>query len=284
MFKVDKISNPQFKKKSSPAKPVYGTPPRAGTRAFFFNDAEKEVGLTPGGRHTVKLSRYEGRSHQWVSTVTTPERLYRGDSTLVSPDKHNFERLSLILFMKLKNLKNRTDKDYNVKINQGEIESGHYLSSTISISECISSVKKCYKMAPDRHEFLREINQEILSKNIYNPFGLDRIYGIDISEYNLALAQDESIYLALVTVSNCSVSKSFKFGDIDLNLKANISTTQPSRSPAFRGLYDDLPSLVSASSKKSLPSIEPGELATKLEDDERDLLAQADSPTSSFKK
>ena len=250
----------------SPEKAITVTPPRAGTRAFFFHQPLGALGYTPDKRHIVKLSKHEGRSHQWVSTTTTPARLFRASSKLVSPYKNDLKSLSILLFTQLKDLKNRTDQDYAAKIRHSVIDNGHYNATKTNIRMCISSLKKCCKDSSNADQILEELNQEIQAQRLYNPFGLKRIYGDNESQYSLELAQD--IHLDIITKSQCHLTKALKF---DYSV-ANPSPHAPSAAGKghFHGLFDGFPPLSLDETKKTLLPTIDGSLLVKSENGSAD--------------
>lgn len=175
----------------SPARPIDGTP-IARMRSYYYVTNDKIEGYTPDGS-TQPLPKYTGRSHRFVKQ---PNGLSVSEHTSSKNPETDYAQLLVLL----KNLKERSDVDYRVKMSYGAVDSNHLHYAQEQLGRCIPLLKKCYRNASDKAAFLNTLNGEINTSVIYNPFGLRKIY--DTNQFDLILAQDSNCYAALLTASD----------------------------------------------------------------------------------
>ncbi len=222
-----KSKAPDASQDPSPAKAILATPPRAGCQLFFFRnpDGAKTAGFTPNGKRIIKLKRYEGEHHLWVRDPGAPHVIVDGDSPLPMLHKHKPEVGMLRLEALLANLKKRSDQDFKIFQEKGQVDEGHLQYAITSINECILQLKKCYKSAPNQKNFIDDLNARITQGKIYNPFGLKRIY-LPLLGYQGDLATNPAIYQSHL--------------DVTMIMPPPAKAAAEKRK-SFGGLYDNLP-------------------------------------------
>lgn len=175
----------------SPAIPIEGTP-IAQMRSYFYSTHGKVEGLTPDGS-IQPLSKYTGRAHRFLKQPN-------GVSVSEHTSSRNPETDYTQLLVLLKNLKERSDVDYRVKKITGSVDPRHLHYAQELLGRCIPLLKKCYRNASDKADFLNTLNDEINKNVIYNPFGLRKIY--NTNQFDMSLAQDPNCYAEALTASD----------------------------------------------------------------------------------
>ncbi|MDI1352010.1 MAG: hypothetical protein PSV35_04455 [bacterium] len=170
---------------ASPASPSMVTPPRPNTQVFgFFAAQGKVLGFTPGRKNLVTLAAYEGKSHLRVRENISPKVIYSSDVGLTKEQDQYDQAKYLQLYAQLKALKNRTDTDYQMRKRNGSIDGAHYHTAIYKSQSAIRTLKNyIYTYDGDVVACLNGFNAAINGSTIYNPFGLQQIYGAQENEY-----------------------------------------------------------------------------------------------------
>ncbi len=215
MFKSP-IASPESKKTEasvkSVAKATLATPPK-GTQCFKYKHRENQqtVGLTPGGKQRIPLNKYEGVAHNYL-------RIDGSDRIFSSPDRDsdNLELGDVLVAMK--NLRDRTNKDYNMGS-----DLNHFKAAKIKINECIAILKTFYnEKGINKKAFLDLLNSEINKGVFWNPFGLKEIYSVN--GYQKDKACDKNIYAAPIKGDNLLCGKVLFKEDNEMDASQGINT------------------------------------------------------------
>lgn len=131
------------------------------------------------------------------------------------------EQLGLSLNLEVfSNLKKQTDKDYSIVKNYGNIAPMHYAAAKRAIQHCIN-ILKINAFSPQIERFLTILNQKIKNNELYNPFGLQRIY--EGAHYNRALANKVATFSQPINLAHL-----IEFSSIEAEPDLKVEAPTPS--------------------------------------------------------
>jgi len=240
-----KMSNARYNNAGSPAKPILATPPRPNLISFFYHKDNKKLGLTPNGKNTIPLEMHEGKHHIRARDMDT-QRIISEFSPITSPDKGNIQLKENKLYVKLSNLKNRTDHDYNIIQKDGQIDDNHYMATKTKLAECIALFKACYSDCSDKNSFIEKHNRNIKNADLYNPFILQLFYSTENFELEKYTELNKRLnYRAVLTLKHFenNTNKRKRLDDDTENTEPNfkklklfVPRTLRKKHPAIRRL------------------------------------------------
>jgi hypothetical protein len=173
----------------SPVKSIVTPSFRDGLEVFHFSQSLSEfktTGVSPNGKTTIPLKKFEGMSHNRVRNKDNPQLIISGDSPIKSPFKVSNSHQTLRLEAILIDLKNRADGDFFTFKAKGEVDSNHFTASINKIEACIKQIKKCAGLGSNKENLLNELNNYIRQGTIYNPFSLKKLYSNNSYQFSLA--------------------------------------------------------------------------------------------------
>lgn len=162
----------------SPVKPRLVQTTFKNKEVFFFENPgnRKKIGVSPNGKTKIALNKFEGKSHNRIRSLDNEKLIMSGASPVKSPHKTSFDAQMMKLEVKLIDLKDRVDKDYETYVENGQIDENHYKFCRNEIKKCIKQLKISYKLAKDKDEFINAFNKRVESDEIYNPVSLQKLY------------------------------------------------------------------------------------------------------------
>lgn len=176
----------------SPLKAMDGTPIDDKTLTHYYrqpvNKEYKDKLQSPGGTIVPRdPSEYHGRNHKFA-TRSDGSRYKAEDFDVVATDEERWDCLVLDLI----NLKRRTDSDYK-HFQRYTYDYNHHYYTIDNIDKIIGKIKYFLESGNLNKDVLHELNKLLRKGQIYNPFGLRRIYKYDGTYCNWS-ADNPSVY------------------------------------------------------------------------------------------